>query len=96
MLRSGPVGDVSSESVPGVCRGGQLREPIVLQTARAVCVQAGCWLPIGSAEEDGVDVVELEVGRCWAVDGGIGLGDECDMELVNAVDEVFIMCLSVI
>lgn len=37
-LRSGPVGEVSSESVPGVSCGGKLREPIVFQTARAVCV----------------------------------------------------------
>lgn len=87
-LGSIPVGGVGPEAVPGVCCGGELWEPVVLQAARAVCVKAGCWLPVGSAEEYRVDVVELQVGRCRVVSGGIGFKNQSDMKLVNAVDKV--------
>lgn len=79
---------VVAEAIARPRCGGEQGEVVVGQAARPGGVEPGCWLAVWSFEEDRVQVREVEVGRCWVLDCGVGLELERDVELVDSVDEV--------
>lgn len=77
----------SRAAKPITCKGsnGQDWEAGICDRPKDVGVKAGCRGAIGTGEEDGVLVGELEVWSRWICKGSVRLGRQGDGEFVDAV-----------
>ena len=80
-----PTGTGAAEPVTCKCRHGQDRKAGICDRTKDISIEAGCWGAIGTSEEDGVLVNDLEIGARWIGERSIGLGCQSDGELVDTV-----------